>query len=137
MKLKIYTGQIQKTAHYQALDYTTVSILKAIPAKYRADIEHEISELGQSWAAKDKTKQQQTELYRRILEKQNPRKIFAKLKELHIESKGIILMSWENPGEFSHRQLAAKWLQKYTGIKIVELNLVPKIKIDITELEDN
>ena len=138
-KVVILTGQISKAVHYAAADYTPVCILKSIPSKYKDFITEQIEELGQSWAAKDKPEQVQSQMYHRILEKLNPRKIIQRCQEIQDEnqSKGIVLLSYEKPKEFSHRHLAATWIKKYTGIKVKEYQLEINIKIDNNLLTDD
>lgn len=138
-KVVIFTGQISKAIHYEAAGYTPVCILKSIPKKYRNDIQEEIPELGQSWAAKDKTQGVQSQIYQRILDKLNPRKIIQQCQQIQEDnlSKGIVLLSYEKPKEFSHRHLAAIWIKKYTGIKVKEYQLEINIKINDNLLTDD
>lgn len=36
--------------------------------------------------------------------------------------RGCVLCCWEGSGKFCHRHLVAKWIKKYTGEKVKELN---------------
>jgi len=53
--------------------------------------------------------------YVEVLDKLDPKKVYEELGE------DAILLCWEKPGEFCHRQLVAEWLMKHLGIEIKEL----------------
>jgi hypothetical protein len=53
--------------------------------------------------------------YQKILDKLDPRKVFADL------GKEAILLCWEAPGKFCHRRLVAEWLEKHLGVDVPEL----------------
>lgn len=55
------------------------------------------------------------ESYRASLAQLNAREIFEELGE------DSILLCWEKPGDFCHRQLVAAWLQQELGIEVSEL----------------
>jgi uncharacterized protein (DUF488 family) len=63
---------------------------------------------------KEITERQYTIRYNRILEKLNPNKV---IKDLPDKS---ILLCWEEPGDFCHRQLVARWLNKVPGVTVFE-----------------
>ncbi|CAK0775614.1 hypothetical protein CCP3SC15_5240003 [Gammaproteobacteria bacterium] len=52
-----------------------------------------------------------------ILGSLNPEHVLRELGD------GAIMLCWENPGEFCHRNLAAAWLHNRTGVEVAE---VPK-----------
>jgi hypothetical protein len=53
--------------------------------------------------------------YQKILDKLNPRKVFADLGE------DAILLCWEPPGKFCHRRLVAEWLEKHLEVSVPEM----------------
>jgi hypothetical protein len=61
------------------------------------------------------TKEDYIEKYNKQLEKLDPKKVYEDLKE------DAILLCWEAPGKFCHRQLVAKWLEQNLNIEIREL----------------
>lgn len=54
------------------------------------------------------------EYQRDVLDKLNPAKVYADLKD-------SIICCWEKPGEDCHRRLVAEWLEKALDIKVPEL----------------
>ena len=60
------------------------------------------------------TEEQYEQQYReRVLSKLDPQKIYDTLK-------GQVLLCWENPGEFCHRRIVAKWIEENLGIEVPE-----------------
>ncbi|EPT5086711.1 hypothetical protein ACVUCS_003656 [Salmonella enterica subsp. enterica] len=60
------------------------------------------------------------ELYERdILAKLNPEQTW---NELHLLTGNVepVLLCWEKPGEFCHRQLVARWFRRELGISVEE-----------------
>lgn len=60
------------------------------------------------------------ELYEReILAKLNARQVW---NELHVLTGGLepVLLCWEKPGEFCHRQLVARWFRRELNIRVDE-----------------
>ncbi|WP_237929960.1 hypothetical protein [Buttiauxella sp. S19-1] len=54
-----------------------------------------------------------------ILAKLNPEHVW---NELHVITGGVepVLLCWEKPGEFCHRQLVARWFRRELGIAVEE-----------------
>jgi len=50
-----------------------------------------------------------------VLDKLNPQQVYEELGE------DAVLLCWEKTGQFCHRHLVAKWLEKELGVKITEL----------------
>ena len=69
--------------------------------------------LLQWWRASDKTEQDQTKytkLYLEYLTKTTTPKAIESILTTICKNKTPILLSFENPDEFSHRQILSKWL---------------------------
>ncbi len=54
--------------------------------------------------------------YKEVLDKLDPQKVYEELGE------DAILLCWEKPGQFCHRHIVAKWLEKALGITIKEID---------------
>lgn len=62
------------------------------------------------------TNQEYEKLYKeQILAQLDPQEIYDKLKN-------NVLLCWENPGEFCHRRIVAKWLEDSLGVSVPEWN---------------
>jgi hypothetical protein len=71
--------------------------------------------LAPSWAlVKEKDHRVYVRKYVEQLSRLDPEKVFRDLGE------DAILLCWEKPGAFCHRQLAAEWLEKALGISVPE-----------------
>lgn len=58
------------------------------------------------------------EYYRTVLSKLDPQKVIDDLLALSVEP---ILLCWEKPSDFCHRQEVAKWLMESTGYVVEEV----------------
>jgi len=56
-----------------------------------------------------------------VLDKLNPRKVLEDLG-----GDDFLMLCWEPPGEFCHRQVVAAWIKKELGLEIPEYN--PKLR---------
>jgi uncharacterized protein (DUF488 family) len=71
------------------------------------------------------------EKFAELLGRQDPNRVIAELTDMADGAVPVILC-WENPGEFCHRNLVADWLKSELGI------LVPEVKVKdgvITEMK--
>ena len=64
-------------------------------------------------------------LYNNILESQDAKKVVEQIKTLS-DGQDVALCCYENPGDFCHRHILAKWLTEKTGIEIKEFGVVEK-----------
>jgi len=58
-----------------------------------------------------------THYYKEVLDKLDPKKVFAELGE------NAILLCWEEPGKFCHRRLVADWLRDNLHIQVFEYEM--------------
>ena len=137
-KLRIFTGQFNKSIDYLSNHLTLVSIDRSIPKRYRDLVHYTIDDLKPSWAASKKDENVQRLMYTKKLNQANPRKVLKELKSIAKEnySKGIVLLTWQPPKEYSNRKQVAKWLKKYTGTTVIEYKL-KVIRIDQKLLTDD
>jgi uncharacterized protein (DUF488 family) len=56
-----------------------------------------------------------TQYYKEVLDKLDTKEVYNELGE------DAILVCWENPDEFCHRHIVAKWLSLNLGIEIKEI----------------
>lgn len=56
-----------------------------------------------------------------VLDRLNPHQVLNDLG-----GDDFVMLCWEPPGEFCHRRVAAVWLEKELGVKLLELN--PKLR---------
>ena len=108
----IYTGRFCEVKKYQKAGLTPVSIagyapdyyqgiqFKALAPKYTWWREWHDKHLSNDWY---RAKYQET-----VLDKLNPKVIANRLQAF---GKDIVLLCYEKPGEFCHRQLVADWLR--------------------------
>jgi hypothetical protein len=62
------------------------------------------------------TQEEYAKLYKEnVLAKLNPQEIYNALKS-------NVLLCWEDPGDFCHRRLVAKWLEEALGVEVPEWN---------------
>jgi uncharacterized protein (DUF488 family) len=54
--------------------------------------------------------------YEQVLDKLDPQYIYDMFKN-------NVLLCWEEPGEFCHRRIVAKWIQDKLGIEVPEWNI--------------
>ena len=63
------------------------------------------------------TQKEYEKLYReQTLSQLNPKDIYDMFKN-------NVLLCWENPGEFCHRRIVAKWIEESLGISVPEWNI--------------
>lgn len=94
-------------------DPNAVSISQGVPRWYKGP---RYMPLAPSW---ELIEIKDANLYRRLYHEQvlstlDPHKVYADL------GPDAIMLCWESPGKFCHRQLAAEWLEQALGIKIEE-----------------
>ena len=108
----IYTGRFSEVENYKRLGLTPVSIagyapkdytgvqFKMLAPKYSWWKEWHGNHLSNDWY---KTQYQET-----VLKKLNPEAIAKRLQSF---GKNVILLCYEHPEEFCHRQLVAHWFR--------------------------
>jgi hypothetical protein len=63
------------------------------------------------------TQQEYERLYREhVLSKLDPQNIYDMFRN-------NVLLCWEDPGEFCHRRIVAKWIEENLGIEVPEWNI--------------
>ena len=118
----IYTGCFSEIKKYEQAGLTPVSIagyapedykgiqFKTLAPKYSWWKEWHDKKLSNDWY---KTKYQET-----VLDKLNPKVIANRLQAF---GEKVVLLCYEHPNEFCHRQLVANWLTS-AGIPVHEYN---------------
>lgn len=92
----------------------TVAISQGVPKSYKG---RTYKALAPSWAlVKVKDEAEYRRRYKEeVLSRLNPEQVLKDLGE------DAVLLCWEKPGEFCHRQLVAEWLQETLGVAVTEL----------------
>lgn len=104
----IYTSYFRKAMHHP----DAVAITHSIPKGFRGPRFMELAPPKHLFGLND------PELFRRryreeVLLKLNPQATAAK-------SEGRILLCYEGPGKFCHRQVVAEWLREEAGVEVEE-----------------
>lgn len=109
------TSSFSKVYTFKGFDF--VSIAAKAPADFKG---RQYKKLAPSWQIfkkykKDRDEQAYTKEYLKILDRLDPQTVLDELGE------DAVLLCYERPGEFCHRQLVALWLEAELGITIEEL----------------
>jgi len=112
----IFTSNFKIAGHLPQ----TVAISRGLPRGWRGRV---YRPLAPSWALVKITDPQQfIRLYRtQVLDKLNAGQVLQDLG-----GDDVVLLCWEPPGEFCHRQVVAAWLLKEVGARVEEFN--PNLK---------
>jgi len=116
MDFKITTGNFANVNKYRRAGYHKVSI--ALSSRYYTG--DRFKPLMPDWKYMQAEQEEYTRQFNNGLKKLDARKIG---NELHLLSQGknVVLLCHEKEGDFCHRQLVAKWLEKELKIKVEEL----------------
>jgi uncharacterized protein (DUF488 family) len=114
--MNIFTGYLAQAKNYTEAGYEPISIARFnrffTGKKYPNLAPHP------SWL-KD-SEQVYRPKFEALLDKLSPAEVLEDLEKLS-DSKDVVLLCYEKPGEFCHRHMVADWLQKQLGIEIKEL----------------
>jgi hypothetical protein len=108
----IFTSSFKIAGHLPQ----AVAISRGLPRGWRGRV---YRPLAPSWAlVKISEPQQFIRLYRtQVLDRLDARQV---LRDLGGDD--VVLLCWEPPGEFCHRQVVAAWLKAQMGIAVEEFN---------------
>ena len=108
----IFTSNFKIAGHLPQ----AVAISRGLPRGWRGRV---YRPLAPSWAlVKISEPQQFIRLYRtQVLDRLDARQV---LRDLGGDD--VVLLCWEPPGEFCHRQVVAAWLKAQMGIAVEEFN---------------
>lgn len=114
--MNIYTGYYGNLKAYAGK--TLVGISVGVPKWIKFEIPN-IRELNpEVWMLKLE-KEPYTVEYRRILEKLDPRRIVTRLANLS-NGRDVVLLCYEKPEDFCHRQIVAEWLNEKLNLGVCE-----------------
>ena|SRR3990167_4650395 len=102
------------TSNYKIAGHlpNAVGISQGIPRGWKG---RRCKALAPPWAlVKEPDPKRFNRLYGQQLAKLDPAAIAAEL------GPDAILLCWEKPGDYCHRRIVAKWLEKHLGIKVPE-----------------
>ena len=121
----IYTGRFAEVANYERFGFIPVSIAGKAPPYYHG-IEFKTLAPKYVWWQEWHDKKLSNEWYREqyqktVLDKLNPKVIANRLNQF---GDNVILLCYEKPEEFCHRQLVANWLRQ-GGISVYEYSTTP------------
>jgi len=108
----IFTSNFKIAGHLPQ----AVAISRGLPRGWRGRV---YRPLAPSWAlVKISDPQQFIRLYRtQVLDRLDARQVLHDLG-----GDDVVLLCWEPPGEFCHRQVVAAWLKAQLGVVVEELN---------------
>lgn len=124
--MRIYTGYYGNMRAYQGM--TCVAISLSVPKWLSAPLSN-IRELNPKPWMLHMEKEQYTEAYNRILAKLSARKIIDFINTVS-DGKPVVLLCFEKPCDFCHRELVAAWLNRELGLDVQEY-----VKPDAAESE--
>ena len=131
--MKIYTGYYGNMRAYR--DMTCVAISLTVPRWLNSPLPN-CRELNPKPYMLHMEQEQYTVAYNRILDSLSPRQIVEFLEGVS-NGKDVVLLCYEKPGDFCHRQLVAAWMNK-NGIVVEEyfkpVEKKPKPEYDQMEL---
>lgn len=120
----IYTGYFAKTKYYTTSGLTTVSIAGKAPDFYKGVQYKKLApSFGLVYAYKSgaiKPDEFRDIYYTEVLSKLDPVEVKKELEEI-TGAIDIVLLCYETPSDFCHRQLVSEWFNK-AGIKVWESN---------------
>ena len=125
----IYTGRFENLTQYKQRGLVPVSIAGYAPDDYK-EIQFKTLAPKYSWWKEWHDKKLSNDWYRTkyqetVLDKLNPKVIANRLKAF---GENVVLLCYEKPNEFCHRQLVAAWLNK-AGIPVQEYQLSPHLQL--------
>ena len=108
----IYTGRFVEIENYERIGFVPVSIAGEAPDYYKG-IQFKTLAPKYSWWKEWHDKHLSNEWYEKkyketVLDRLNPKVIANRLQEF---GQNVILLCYEEPDEFCHRQLVANWLR--------------------------
>lgn len=112
---KLYTSSFNLAGR----EKKAVAISVGVPGWYKGKRFNALAptwEMVKGYNSGKLTQRQYTIRYNKILKSHDAKSIVKLLPS------GSILLCWEAPGDFCHRRLAAKWIEKETGIVVPELS---------------
>lgn len=116
--MKIFTSYFAKSAKHPR----AIAISVGVPSWYDGD---RYPELAPTRPTLKMLEQDYTRVYLgNILSRLDPIQVANDLGD------GAVLLCWEKPGEFCHRQIVAKWLRDGAGIECEELDTRPAPKFN-------
>lgn len=125
--MKISTGNFANVKKYRDANLEPINI--ALSARYFTGEKYK--PLNPDWSFKDLPENEYTPIYEQKLNKLNVQKVYNDLLSLS-KNKDIVLCCHEKEGDFCHRRLVAKWLEKELNIEVLELG---KMELQKTKLE--
>lgn len=114
--MKIYTGYYGNMRAYRGMVCVAVSL--SVPKWLSAPLPN-IRELNPKPWMLHMEKAQYTEAYNKILSKLSARQIVDFLETIS-DGHPVVLLCFEKPGDFCHRELVAAWLNRELGIDVQE-----------------
>lgn len=130
--MKIYTGYYGNMKAYRGMACVAISL--SIPKWLTVQLPN-CRELNPKPYMLHMDKEPYTAAYNRILDSLSPQDIVAFLERVS-DGKDVVLLCFEKPGDFCHRQLVAEWLNKNLQLDVREYakSEPPKPKIVQPEL---
>lgn len=114
--MKIKTGNFANLRKYEKAGYFPISI--AISAKYFSGEKYRKLNPRRNFMMDEP--ENYIPKYNQILDNLDPKKVIDDLRDIS-GGQDIVLLCHEKAGDFCHRRLVAKWLEKHCGIEVPEL----------------
>ena len=115
--MKIYTGYYGNMKAYRGM--TCIAISLGVPKWLSPPLPNLRALNPKPWML-HMEKEAYTEVYNRLLAELSPRKIVDYLEAFSGGGKPVVLLCYEKPGDFCHRELVAQWLNRELGMEVCE-----------------
>ncbi len=132
--MTIATGYFAVASGYADLGYKLVSIAKKRPWFLNSGLQlHELPCLFPSESIlklKDNPSDYEPRYIKEILGKTTPQKVYEELQKICGDDKDgkVVLLCYEAPGKFCHRNIVARWIEEGLGIKVEKDSIGPHLK---------
>ena len=114
--MKIYTGYYGNMRAYSGMQCVGISV--GTPRWLKAPLPN-CRQLNPEYRMLKLEREPYTEAYNALLATLDPETILAYLRRVS-GGKDVVLLCYERPDDFCHRQLVAEWLRAKTGIEVKE-----------------
>lgn len=117
--MRIYTGYYGNMKAYRGMQCVGISL--GVPRWLKDEVPNCRALNPAPWMLRLE-RAPYTEVYNKLLSERNPQDILAFLTNAS-NGKDVVLLCYEKPNEFCHRQLVAEWLTAETGNEVIEFTV--------------
>ena len=129
--MRIFTGYYGNMKAYRGMTFVGISL--GIPKWITFDFPN-CRELNPKPYMLHMENEPYTAAYKSLLAKLDPQQIVDFLERVS-DGKDVVLLCYEKPGDFCHRQLVAEWLNEKLNLNVQEYAKPEPLKKEILQME--